>query len=238
MTYLVQKGDTISEVTKRLKTPWTDLRRLNPHAVGRTDRSGHWFLKEGALIKGKDSFAAHLKKEQKPEAYSASKPEISQSEKWVEYTVKKGDTLWDLAVKKFHVHVKDLIKDNEIQEPRKLQPGRKLKVRLPSYPREEAVVASWYGEAFHNKPMANGKPFNMYANTIAHKDFPLGTRVELQNAVTGRKVRAVVTDRGPFIAGRDVDLSYGLAKKLSLITKGVGKLVMRVLGQNNFERSD
>ena len=69
----------------------------------------------------------------------------------------------------------------------------------------------------------------MYADTIAHKDLPLGTEVELQNPLTNQLVNAVVTDRGPFIAGRDVDLSYGLAKKLSLIEKGVGKLVMRIL---------
>jgi len=99
----------------------------------------------------------------------------------IEYTVKKGDTLWDLAVKKVHVHAKALIKDNEIQEPRKLQPGRKLKVRLPSYPREKAVVAGWYEEASHNRPMANGEPFGMYANTIAHKDFPLwNSKIRLQ----------------------------------------------------------
>ena len=70
----------------------------------------------------------------------------------------------------------------------------------------------------------------MYANTIAHKDLPLGTRVELENPLTGKSVRAVVTDRGPYIDGRDVDLSYGLARMLSLVDKGVGRLKMRVLG--------
>jgi len=238
LTYLVQKGDTIAEVTNLLKTPWEDLRRLNPDAAGRTTRTGRWFLKEGAVIKGKDSFASVLEQEQKQENHSTSKSDPSQSGKWVEYTVEKGDTLWALAVKKFHVRLKDLMRDNEIQDPQKLQPGRKLMVRLPSYPPKEAVVASWYGAAYHNRPMANGEPFNMYANTIAHKDLPLGTKVELHNSVTGQKARAVVTDRGPFIAGRDVDLSYGLAQKLSLINKGVGKLVLRVLGQKNIEKSD
>jgi len=238
LAYLVQKGDTISEVTNLLKTPWADLRRLNPDAVGRTTRTGHWFLKEGAVIKGKDSFASVLKQEQKRDSPSTSKSEATQSEKWVEYTVKRGDTLWALAVKKFHVRLENLKRDNKIQDPRKLQPGQKLMVRLPSYPQQETVVASWYGGAHHNRPMANGEPFNMYANTIAHKDLPFGTKVELQNSVTGQKARAVVTDRGPYIAGRDVDLSYGLAQKLSLINKGVGKLVLRVLGQENIEKRD
>ena len=91
-------------------------------------------------------------------------------------------------------------------------------------------MASWYGKDYHGRPMANGEFFNMYANTIAHKELPLGTRVELENPMTGKSVMAVVTDRGPYIEGRDVDLSYGLARMLSLVNKGVGKLKMRVLG--------
>ena len=83
---------------------------------------------------------------------------------------------------------------------------------------------------FHGKPMANGQRYNMYADTIAHRLLPLGTEVELENPLTGQRVKAVVTDRGPFVTGRDVDLSYGLARKLDLVRKGVGGLVMRVLG--------
>jgi rare lipoprotein A len=77
--------------------------------------------------------------------------------------------------------------------------------------------------------MANGDPYNMYANTIAHKDLPLGTKVELNNPRTGQTTTAVVTDRGPYVMGRDVDLSYGLARKLSLVQEGVDTLVMKVL---------
>jgi rare lipoprotein A len=150
--------------------------------------------------------------------------------KWTEYTIKKGDTIWDLAVNRYHVNVEDVIKDNNIQDPRKIQPGDKIRIRLPSYPSTQVVTASWYGADYHGKAMANGDFFNMYAPTIAHKDLPLGTRVELENRETGVKVKAVVTDRGPFIAGRDVDLSYGLARVLSLDKKGVGKLLMRVIG--------
>jgi rare lipoprotein A len=78
--------------------------------------------------------------------------------------------------------------------------------------------------------MANGRPFNMYAPTIAHKELPLGTKVELRNPRNGQRVVAVVTDRGPYIEGRDVDLSYGLAKKLDMVEQGVGKLMMRIIG--------
>jgi len=150
---------------------------------------------------------------------------------WTEYTIKRGDTIWNLAVNKYHVNMDNIISDNNIQDPRKIQPGDKILIRIPSYPSQsQAVTASWYGEDYHGKAMANGEPYNMYASTIAHKDLPLGTKVELENEETGVKVRAVVTDRGPFIAGRDVDLSYGLAKILSLDKKGIGKLAMRVIG--------
>jgi len=77
--------------------------------------------------------------------------------------------------------------------------------------------------------MSNGKPFDMNKDTIAHRDLPLGTHVQIENPATGKVVDAMVTDRGPFINGRDIDLSYGLAKKLSVVEKGVSKLLMKVL---------
>jgi rare lipoprotein A len=157
----------------------------------------------------------------------------NESDQWIEHTIKKGDTIWGLAVKRYHVNVDDIIRDNNIKDPRKIQPGDKIRIRIsPSQTdrSQQIVTASWYGADYHGKPMANGDFYNMYASTIAHKTLPLGTRVELENRETGVKVQAVVTDRGPFIAGRDVDLSYGLARVLSMDKKGVGKLIMRVIG--------
>ena len=229
MSYMVEKGDTISKVTDLLKTSWADLRRMNPHAVGRSSRTGHWFLKEGALIKDGKSFESVLKESQKQKGQPASKTSVEDSRAWTEYTVKRGDTLWALATNKFHVNVRDLMESNGIEDPRKLQPGRKLRVPIPSYPKEQTVVTSWYGDAYHNRPMANGAIYNMHANTVAHRDLPFGTKVELENPSTGQKAKAVVTDRGPFIEGRDLDISYGLAQKLSLVKKGVAPLVMRVV---------
>ncbi len=147
----------------------------------------------------------------------------------VEHSLKAGETLWELAVQKYHVNLSDILADNDITDPKTLQIGRKIKIYLPEKSGEEAVVASWYGKDFHGKPMANGEIYDMNGATIAHKDIPLGTRVELKNTSTGEMVQAVVTDRGPYVEGRDVDLSYGLAKKLSLVEQGVGNLVMRVL---------
>ncbi len=158
-------------------------------------------------------------------------PPATRGERRVEYTIRPGDTLWALATKVFHVHLEDLIRENGITDPRNIQPGQKIRVTLPSYPTEEKeVVASWYGHEHHGKPMANGAPFNMYSSTIAHKELPLGTKVELRDPASGVKVRAVVADRGPYVQGRDVDLSYGLAKRLALLDRGVGRLRMRILG--------
>jgi rare lipoprotein A len=151
--------------------------------------------------------------------------------------VKRGDTLWGLAKDTFGVSVREIAKANNIENPDRIYPGQKIRVRVPDaaenvtpeVPERSEVVASWYGKEYHGRPMANGKIYNMYANTIAHRTLPLGTKVELTNPNTGQVVRAVVTDRGPFIEGRDVDLSYGIAKKLNLVDKGVGKVIMDIL---------
>lgn len=179
---------------------------------------------------GKESFKSLLAEVQaKAEAPPGPAAQDAQG-KWVTHTVQKGDTLWALAVKKYHVQLDALIKDNAIDDPRRLQIGQELRIRAEEPASSEEVVASWYGKEYHGKPMANGVPFNMHKATIAHRTLPLGTRVELVNPSTGARVMAEVTDRGPFIKGRDVDLSYALARRLSVLDKGVGKLKMRVVG--------
>ena len=233
MSYQVQLGDTIAKVTELLKTNWKTLRRLNPDAIGRSSKTGNWFLKEGAVVKGEKSFASELQKNEEKTDTSiqiTESDENKDTDKWLEYTIKPGDTLWTLAVKKFHVNLKDLLNDNNIENPKKIQPGQTIRVRFPTYPEEQEVVASWYGENYHGRLMANGDYYNMYSSTIAHKDLPFGTKVELENLETGQIAEATVTDRGPYIEGRDVDLSLSLAKKLSIYQKGVGRLKMRVLG--------
>jgi rare lipoprotein A len=75
--------------------------------------------------------------------------------------------------------------------------------------------------------MANGQPFNMYADTVAHPSLPLGTRLRLTNPANGRSVEVKVTDRGPYIRGRGLDLSYAVAQKLGVVQSGVSRIVMR-----------
>jgi rare lipoprotein A len=90
----------------------------------------------------------------------------------------------------------------------------------------QVVTASWYGSQHHGKLMANGKPYNMFADTVAHKNLPLGTPLTLINPKTGTSVKVQVTDRGPYVAGRNLDLSFGAARKLGVVKSGVAKLWM------------
>lgn len=236
-TYTIQRGDTIDRVTKTLGMTWDEFRKANPDAVGRSAKTGKWIIKAGAEVKGPGSFQSVLEERQSA-AKDAARTEGSAKaeDKRTEYTVKQGDTLWGLA-DTFGGSIKELAKANNITNPDRIYPGQKIRVRVPNaaetatpeMPERSEVVASWYGKEYHGRPMANGKIYNMYANTIAHRTLPLGTKVELTNPDTGQIVRAVVTDRGPFIEGRDVDLSYSIAKKLSMVDKGVGKLIMDIL---------
>lgn len=95
---------------------------------------------------------------------------------------------------------------------------------------DEIGYASWYGSDFHGKKTATGEIYNMYAMTAAHKTLPLGTRVKVTNLENGRSVYLLVNDRGPFVRGRDIDLSYGAAQKLGSVEKGVIKVRITAVG--------
>ncbi|UCD36372.1 MAG: septal ring lytic transglycosylase RlpA family protein [Nitrospiraceae bacterium] len=100
-------------------------------------------------------------------------------------------------------------------------------VTPPYYPPEpgvEYLTASWYGPKFHGRPTASGERFNMHAFTAAHKTLKFGTRLRVTNPDTGKFVVVTVNDRGPFIRGRDLDLSYGAAQKIGFVEKGVGRV--------------
>jgi len=91
------------------------------------------------------------------------------------------------------------------------------------------VVASWYGKKFNGRTTASGERFNMYAMTCAHRTFRFGTKLRVTNPDNNKSVVVTVNDRGPFIKGRTLDLSYGAAKKIGLIRKGVGRVKMEYL---------
>jgi rare lipoprotein A len=85
-----------------------------------------------------------------------------------------------------------------------------------------ASVASHYGGKFHGRLTANGERYNKHANTCAHRTYPFGTKLRLRY----HKKYAVcrVNDRGPFIVGRDIDLSEGVARKLGMFSAGVANI--------------
>jgi len=91
-------------------------------------------------------------------------------------------------------------------------------------------TASWYGSDFHGKETSSGEVYNMHALTAAHKTLPLGVYVKVQNRKNGREIVVRVNDRGPFIDGRIIDLSYSAAKNLGVVKSGTAPVLIEALG--------
>ena len=108
-----------------------------------------------------------------------------------------------------------------------LTPTQSLRPAPPNVGRE--VTASWYGPEHHDKLTASGQRFDMHKNTLAHKTLPLGTKVRFVNPDNGKSAEGVVNDRGPYMKGRDVDVSYAMAEQLGFVKKGVMKLDLETL---------
>lgn len=93
----------------------------------------------------------------------------------------------------------------------------------------ERGLASWYGPGFNGRATASGETYDMYDHTAAHKTLPLGTVVEVRNRDNGRRTRVRINDRGPFIRGRIIDLSYSAARDLEMLGPGTAPVELRVL---------
>ncbi|HDC92352.1 hypothetical protein DRJ58_02940 [Candidatus Acetothermia bacterium] len=93
----------------------------------------------------------------------------------------------------------------------------------------EVGIASWYGPGFQGKTTANGELYDMFAYTAAHKTLPFGTVVRVVDLETGRSVVVRINDRGPFIPGRIIDLSYAAAKELGIIARGTARVGLIIL---------
>lgn len=85
---------------------------------------------------------------------------------------------------------------------------------------EEKGVASWYGKQFHGRKTANGEVYDMYGRTAAHKTLPFNTVLQVTNLDNGKKMLVRVNDRGPFVSGRIIDLTYTVAKELGMADEG------------------
>jgi len=97
-------------------------------------------------------------------------------------------------------------------------------------------VASWYGQEFAGRTTANGEIFDPLLFTAAHRTLPFGTVADVQNPKTGQSVRVRINDRGPYIGGRMIDLSYAAAQQIGLIEPGSGDVEVTVVKVGNGER--
>jgi rare lipoprotein A len=93
----------------------------------------------------------------------------------------------------------------------------------------EVGLASWYGPPYDKRRGSNGEIYNMHAMTAAHRTLPLGSIVRVTNLNTGQRALVRITDRGPFIPGRIVDLSLAAAKKLDVYRPGIARVKLEVM---------
>jgi rare lipoprotein A len=97
--------------------------------------------------------------------------------------------------------------------------------------------ASWYGKQFHKRLTANGERYNMYSMTAAHRTYAMNTVLRVTNLANWKSVKVRVNDRGPFYRSRDIDLSYGAAKKLGITKKGIGRVKIEVISSSKNKKS-
>jgi len=91
-------------------------------------------------------------------------------------------------------------------------------------------TASWYGPGFHGNRTSSGEIYDQNDLTAAHQTLPLGTRVAVTNLQNGRTVDVRINDRGPFVKGRTIDLSYAAARSIGMLGPGTAPVRIEVLG--------
>jgi rare lipoprotein A len=104
--------------------------------------------------------------------------------------------------------------------------GRRYEPMTRDAPLQESGGASWYGRKFHGRPTSSGEPYDMFAMTAAHKTMPIPSYARVRNPANGREVVVRINDRGPFVDGRVIDLSYTAALKLGVLN-GVAPVQVR-----------
>lgn len=97
---------------------------------------------------------------------------------------------------------------------------------------KDNALASYYGAQYHGRPTSSGEIFDMYGMTASHRTLPFGTMLEITNLENGKSVVVRVNDRGPFVEGREIDVSLGAAEKLGMITSGVARVSISILDES------
>lgn len=102
----------------------------------------------------------------------------------------------------------------------------------PGYPKQKRFLtqASWYGTYFHGKKTASGETYDLYAYSAAHKTLPIPSFAKITHLKNGRSLIVRINDRGPFIQGREIDLSWAAARKLGTLEYGVSEVEVQWLG--------
>jgi len=106
-------------------------------------------------------------------------------------------------------------------------PQRSVKTVKPGD--TERGIASWYGEPYHGRHAANGEVYDMNSKTAAHRTMPFGTWLRVDNETNGKQVNVRVTDRGPFVGDRIIDLSHKAAQEIAMIGPGTARVKLTVI---------
>ena len=101
---------------------------------------------------------------------------------------------------------------------------------------KSSAVASYYADKYHGRKTSNGETFNMYDLTAAHKTLPFNTKVKVTNLSNGKSVVVRINDRGPFVKGREIDLSKAAAVKIGMIKSGTAKVSLEIVGASGSEK--
>lgn len=103
---------------------------------------------------------------------------------------------------------------------------------------KQAGYASWYGTKFHGRNTSNGEKYDMYAMTAAHKTLPIPCYVRVTRDDNGKSIIVRVNDRGPFVDGRIIDLSYAAATKLGITQSGTAKVHIEAIDVGKYRQKD
>lgn len=106
---------------------------------------------------------------------------------------------------------------------------RAAQVHIPKRGETQTGLASWYGYPYHGRRAANGEVFDMNKLTAAHRKWPFDTIVRVRNLSNQREVDVRITDRGPFVDGRIIDLSRAAAQEIDMVRAGVVKVKLKVV---------